>query len=97
MFTEPIATANDADFRRFLTFCWSWSAMSYQQVWLRRLSVSIAKQEATASLVRVPLITRKAAMSVKVFGKGEGEGGERAEVRDTRVCVSLLLGTVSGS
>ena len=48
--------------------------MTYQQVWLRRLSVAIAKQEATAALMRVPLITRQAAMSVQVFG--EGEGGE---------------------
>ena len=34
-------------------------------------------------------------MGVAVFGD-EGEGGARAEVRDTRVCVSLLLGTVGG-
>ena len=52
----------------------SWSAMTYQQVWLRRLSVVIAKQEAIATLVRVPLVTRQAAMGVAVFG--EGEGGE---------------------
>ena len=49
--------------------------MTYQQVWLRRLSVVIAKQEAIATLVRVPLVTtRQAAMGVAVFG--EGEGGE---------------------
>ena len=44
---------------------------------LRRLSVAIAKQEAIATLVRVPLVTRQAAMGVAaVFGEGEvGEGG----------------------
>ena len=54
----------------------SWSAMTYQHVWLRRLSVAIAKQEAVATLVRVPLVvTRQAAMGVDVFGE-EGAGGE---------------------
>ena len=72
----------------------SWSAMTmtYQKkVWLRRLSVAITKQEAIATLLRVPLVTRQAAMvwlcSVRA----------RAEVRDTRVCVSLLLGTVGAA
>ena len=72
----------------------SWSAMTHQQVWLRRLSiVAIAKQEAIATLVRVPLVTRQAA--IWVWMCSVRARAARAEVRDTRVCVSLLLGTVA--
>ena len=63
----------------------SWSAMTYQQVWLRRLSVAIAKQEAIATLVRVPLVTRQAAMGVAVFGEGEGGEGGGAGYAGVRV------------
>ena len=65
----------------------SWSAMTYQQVWLRRLSVAIAKQEAisTLVLVRVPLVTRQAAMGVAVFGEGEGGEGGGAGYAGVRV------------
>ena len=41
--------------------------MTYQQVWLRRLSVAIAKQDAIATLVRVPLVTRQASMGEDVL------------------------------
>ena len=75
----------------------SWSAMKYQKVWLRRLSVAIAskKQEAISTLVRVPLVTLPARL-LWVWLCSVRARAARAEVRDTRVCVSLLLGTVAG-
>ena len=75
----------------------SWSAMTYQQVWLRRLSVAIAKQEAIATLVRVPLVTRRqAAVGVAVFGEGEGgEGGGACGIRGCACRCSWILETVA--
>ena len=59
-----------------------------EQVWLRRLSVVIAKQEAIATLVRVPLVTRQAAMGVAVFGEGEGSEGGGAGYTGVRVAAA---------
>ena len=47
--------------------------------------VTIAKQEAIATLVRVPLVTRKTAMGVALFGEGEGGEGGGAGYAGVRV------------
>ena len=56
--SERDARASAPSWSRRVVWWKAWSAMTYQQVWLRRLSVAIAKQEAIATLVRVPLVTR---------------------------------------
>jgi hypothetical protein len=66
--------------------------MTYQQMWLRRLSVAMAKQEAIATLARVSLVTRQDAMGVAVFGEGEGGEGGGVGYADVRVAAPGLGG-----
>ena len=66
--------------------------MTYQQMWLRRLSVAMAKQEAIATLARVSLVTCQDAMGVAVFGEGEGGEGGGVGYADVRVAAPGLGG-----
>ena len=45
----------------------------------------VAKQEAIATLVRVPLVTCQASINVAVFGEGEGGEGGGAGYAGVRV------------
>ena len=50
--------------------------------------VAIANQEAIATRVRVPLVTRQAAMGLAVFGEGEGGEGGGARYAGVRVAAA---------
>ena len=52
----------------------SWSARTYGEVWMRRLSVAMAKQLAAAALSRVPMATRK----VSLLGVAGAEDSDTA-------------------